>query len=167
MESKHTILIVDDEESILNSLQRVFHKEGYELITARSGQEGLARLKEEGKEFSLIISDQRMPGMNGVEFLEKAKNIFPQAARILLTGYSDTEAVVEAINKGGIHRYMAKPWNEEELLFHVHQALKQYDLVVENQKLLALTKEQNEELKELNLHLEEKVLQRTSEINEK
>lgn len=169
METKpqHTILMVDDEESILNSLQRVFRKEGHELITARSGPEGLDRLSEEGKEFSLIISDQRMPGMTGTEFLEKAKGIFPNAARILLTGYSDTEAIIDAINRGGIHRYMAKPWNDEELLFHVRQALKQYDLVVENQQLLALTKEQNEDLKELNLHLEEKVVERTKEIIEK
>ena len=162
--SNYTILIVDDEEAILKSLKRVFRKEQYEVIPARSGREGLERLRQGGKEFSLIISDQRMPEMTGAEFLEKAKGVFPNAARMLLTGYSDMGAIIDAVNKGGIHRYLTKPWNDEDLLFQVRQALKEYDLVVENQRLLDLTKKQNQELNGLNLRLELRVVERTKEI---
>ncbi|MBW2339988.1 MAG: response regulator [Deltaproteobacteria bacterium] len=132
---KHKLLLVDDEESITKALQRLFRKEGYEIHTALSGQEGLEVLKEAKKSFSLIISDQRMPGMTGAQFLEKAKNIFPNAKRILLTGYSDIDAIVDAINKGEIHRYLAKPWNDDDLLIQTRQILEQMELEERNQKL--------------------------------
>lgn len=164
---KHTLLFVDDEESITKSLQRTFRKEEYEIHTASSGQEGIERLKEVGKPFSLIISDQRMPEMTGSEFLEKAKGIFPRAVRILLTGYSDMDAIVDAINRGEIHRYLTKPWNDDDLLLQVRQGLEQYELTVENRRLLALTRKQNKELSELNKNLEEKVAERSKEIVEK
>lgn len=164
---KHILLFVDDEESITKSLRRLFRKEGYEIHTASSGQEGLNKLKEVGKPFSLIISDQRMPEMMGAEFLEKAKEIFPRAVRILLTGYSDMDAIVDAINKGEIHRYFTKPWNDDDLVLQVRQCLEQYELFVENRRLLALTKKQNKELKELNNSLEEKVAERTRETTKK
>lgn len=164
---KHPLLFVDDEESITKALRRLFRKEEYDIYTAASGQEGLDRLREVGKPFSLIISDQRMPEMNGAEFLEKAKGIFPQAIRILLTGYSDMDAMVDAINKGGIHRYFTKPWNDDDLLLQVRQSLEQYELVLENRRLLVLTRKQNKELKGLNDRLEEKVAERTREVVEK
>ena len=100
---KHRLLLVDDEESITKALYRIFRREGYEIQTASSGQEGLEVIKEDKKPFSLIISDQRMPGMTGTQFLEKAKKILPNAMRILLTGYSDMDAIVDAINRGEIH----------------------------------------------------------------
>ncbi|MDY6952094.1 MAG: response regulator, partial [Thermodesulfobacteriota bacterium] len=150
---KHSLLFVDDEASITKALQRLFRKERYDIYTAASGQEGLERLKEVGKPFSLIISDQRMPEMSGAQFLEKARGIFPQAIRILLTGYSDMDAIVEALNKGGIHRYFTKPWNDDDLALQVRQSLEQYELVLENRRLLALTRTQNKELKGLNNRL--------------
>jgi response regulator RpfG family c-di-GMP phosphodiesterase len=158
---------VDDEESITKSLCRLFRKEGYEIYTASSGQQGLDTLKEAGKPFSLIISDQRMAEMTGAEFLEKAKKVFPRAVRILLTGYSDMDAIVDAVNKGEVHRYLTKPWNDDDLLLQVRQSLEQYELVVENRRLLALTKDQNKELRELNNSLEEKVAERTREVTQK
>jgi response regulator RpfG family c-di-GMP phosphodiesterase len=164
---KHRLLLVDDEESITKALYRLFRKEGYEIYTASSGQEALGVLKEAEKRFSLIISDQRMPGMTGVQFLEKAKKIFPDAIRILLTGYSDMDAIVDAVNKGEIHRYLTKPWNDDDLLIQIRQALEQYELRVENVRLLALTRKKNMELKELNEQLEEKVAERSREIIEK
>ena len=164
---KHTLLLVDDEESITRSLQRLFRRESYEIHAASSGQEGLKVLKEAQKPFSLIISDQRMPGMTGAEFFEKAKNIFPRAVRILLTGYSDMDAIVDAVNRGEIHRYLTKPWNDDDLLLQVRQALEQYELVVENRRLLALTARQNKKLRDLNKQLEEKVAERSREIVEK
>ena len=164
---KHTLLLVDDEESITKSLQRTFRKEKYDIRVAASGAEGIKILKESQKPFSLIISDQRMPEMTGAQFLEKAKRILPYAIRILLTGYSDMDAIVEAINRGEIHRYLTKPWNDDDLLLQVRQALEKYELMAENRRLLALTKRQNKELGELNKNLEEKVAERSGEIVEK
>jgi response regulator RpfG family c-di-GMP phosphodiesterase len=164
---KHTLLLVDDEESVTNSLQRTFRKEKYDIRVAASGAEGLNMLKEAQEPLSLIISDQRMPGMTGAQFLEKAKRIFPYAMRILLTAYSDMDAIVDAVNKGEIHRYLTKPWNDDDLLVQVRQALEQYDLLAENRRLLALTKRQNKKLRELNRNLEEKVVERSREIVQK
>jgi response regulator RpfG family c-di-GMP phosphodiesterase len=164
---KHTLLLVDDEAPITKALQRTFRKDGYTIYTAASGEEGIKRLQEAEKPFSLIISDQKMPGMNGAQFLEKAKKIFPRAIRILLTGYSDMDAIVDAVNKGEIHKYLTKPWNDEDLLLQVRQSLEQYELVVENRRLLALTGRQNAKLRDLNKHLEEKVAERAKEIIEK
>jgi len=167
LEHKHTLLFVDDEVSITKALQRLFRREGYHILTASSGQEGLASLKNAEKPVSLIISDQRMPQMTGAQFLEKAKEIFPDAIRFLLTGYSDMDAIVDAVNKGEIHRYLTKPWNDDDLLLQVRQGLEQYELVLENRRLLVLTNKQNKELSELNKDLEKKVEKRTQEIREK
>ena len=161
---QHTLLFVDDEESITNSLQRTFRKENYDIRIAASGAEGLKILNEAQEPFSLIISDQRMPEMTGAQFLEKAKSIFPYAIRILLTGYSDMDAIVEAVNRAEIHRYFTKPWNDDDLLLQVRQDLEQYEIVAENRRLHALTKRQNNKLRELNKNLENKVAERSGEI---
>ena len=161
---QHSLLFVDDEESITNSLKRIFRKENFQILTATSGEGGLEVLKNAEKPVSLIISDQRMPNMNGAEFLEKAKKINPDAIRILLTGYSDMNAIVDAINKGEIHRYLTKPWNDEDLIMQVRQSLEQVELVAENRRLMELTARQNKELSELNRDLEKKVEERTEEI---
>jgi len=164
---EHNILFVDDEVSVTRALQRLFRKEDYTILTASSGQEGLELLQKGEKPVSLIISDQRMPKMTGAEFLEKAKDIFPEAIRFLLTGYSDMDAIVDAVNKGEIHRYLAKPWNDRDLLIQVQYSLEQYELVLENRRLLKLTTRQNNELNELNKDLEKKVAERTQEIRQK
>ena len=108
-----------------------------------------------------------MPGMTGARFLEKARKIFPDAIRFLLTGYSDMDAIVDAVNKGEIHRYLTKPWNDDDLLLQAKQAIVQYELVLENRRLNQLTKKQNKELKELNEDLEQKVIDRTRKIEQK
>lgn len=164
MAYKHRILFVDDEVSILKSLKRLFRKEKYELFFGEGGQNALDLIADIGKPFSLIVSDQRMPGMNGAEFLAKAKVIFPRARRILLTGYSDLDALVSAVNDGEIHRYLAKPWNDDDLILTVRQEIEQYDLIIENLRLQALTKKQNQELLQLNNNLESKVAERSQEI---
>ena len=120
---KHSILIVDDEQQILKALQRMFRAEGYSISTAINGAEGILRIEESTKPFSLIISDQRMPGMNGSEFLKRSKKLLPDATRILLTGYSDLDAISDAINKGEIYRYITKPWDPESLKHQVRAAL--------------------------------------------
>jgi response regulator RpfG family c-di-GMP phosphodiesterase len=161
---KHTILLVDDEKSITKALQRLFRTTGFKIKTAFSGQEGLDVLKKSEEPVSLIISDQRMPEMTGARFLEKAREIFPDAIRFLLTGYSDMDAIVDAVNKGEIHRYLTKPWNDDDLLLQVKQAIEQHELVHENRRLNQLTINQNKELKDLNEGLEQKVIERTREI---
>jgi response regulator RpfG family c-di-GMP phosphodiesterase len=164
---KHTILLVDDEVSITKSLQRLFRKEGFTIYTASNGEEGLAVLQRLGRRVSLIISDQRMPGMTGAQFLAKTIDMAPDATRFLLTGYSDMDSVVEAVNKGQIHRYLTKPWKDDELRFHVFQALGQYELILENRRLTLLTGKQNKALKGLNNDLEKRVRERSKEILEK
>ena len=117
------ILIVDDEESVLNTLKRLFRKLPYEIFSALSGQEALAILAEQSVD--LIISDMRMPEMSGAEFLSLAKDKCPLTERILLTGYSDMESTVKAINDGGIFGYLSKPWDANQLLSLVESALDQ------------------------------------------
>lgn len=163
-ETPYTLLIVDDETSITRSLERLFRREGYRILTAQSGAEGLEILQEECRNVALIISDQRMPGMSGAQFLEKAKAVAPDAVRFLLTGYSDMNAVIQAVNDGGIHRYLTKPWNDDGLLLHVRHSLEHYELLNENRRLTELTAEQNRVLKDLNKNLEQKVSERTREI---
>ncbi len=148
LRQSHTLLLVDDEESITKSLYRLFRKEKYNIITASGGQEALEILKKT-KDLSLIISDQRMPGMTGAQFLEKAKVIFPNAVRFLLTGYSDMDAIVDAVNKGEIHRYLSKPWNDKDLILQVRQALEHYELQFENNRLTTLTNRQKSENEQL------------------
>jgi response regulator RpfG family c-di-GMP phosphodiesterase len=167
LKNEHTLLLVDDEKSITKALNRLFRKEGYRIMTAQSGAEGLEKLQQSDHPVSMIISDQRMPEMNGAAFLEKAKSIYPDAVRYLLTGYSDLEAVVDAVNKGEIHRYLTKPWNDEDLVLQVKQSLEHFELISENRRLTALTIEQNKKVNELNKGLEQKVQERTKEVFEK
>ncbi len=162
-EKKHRILAVDDEVNILSSLRRLLRRENYELLTANSGEEGLKILKEQG-EVNLIISDQRMPGMQGVEFLKKAMEIYPDIIRIILSGYTDVTAITSAINEGHIYQFILKPWNDEGLKSIIKRALEQWELQMENRELTEKIKKQNEELKILNEDLEKKVEERTREL---
>ena len=158
---EHTLLLVDDEPAILKSLQRLFRRTGYKIHTAPGGGEALSLLEQIGPAVSLIISDQRMPQMNGSEFLEKAIAFAPHAHRFLLTGYADFNAVVDAVNKGNIHRYITKPWKDDEILVQVRAALEQVELRLENIRLTQLTERQNQALERLNKDLEKKVQERT------
>ncbi len=142
----HTLLLVDDESAITRALNRLFRKQGYTILTAESGHEGLEHLQKCEMPVSLIISDQRMPEMNGLQFLAKARKLCPEAIRYLLTGCSDREDIIEAVNKGEIHRYLTKPWNDEDLLLQVRQSLEHYELTIENQRLTAMNMAQKREL---------------------
>ena len=121
--NKISILYVDDEENNLFSFKATFRIK-YHVITALTGDEALKILAS--NEVQIIITDQRMPEMTGVEFLEKVLEKFPDPVRILLTGYADMEAVVDAVNKGKIFHYLAKPWNEEELDLTINTAYAKY-----------------------------------------
>lgn len=140
---EHTLLLVDDEHAIIRALKRLFRKEGYTILTAESGPEGLEQLKQCRTPVSMIISDQCMPEMSGTQFIEQAKTLFPEAICYLLSGYSHMDAVIEAVNKGEIQRYLTKPWDDEDLLLQVRQSLEHYELSSENRRLAALTIDQN------------------------
>ena len=164
---KHSILVVDDEVSITKSLHRLFRKEGFNVIEANSASEALEILQKLEKPVSCIISDQRMPNITGSQFMQKAKKIAPDSFRILLTGYSDINAIIEALNLGEIHKYITKPWKDNELLLQVRESLIQYELILENKRLNNVVKRQNRQLKEVNKSLEQKVKERTKEIEQK
>ncbi len=159
-----TLLFVDDEASILSSLRRLFRPHGYRILTAGSGAEGLGVLEKETVD--LIISDMRMPEMDGAQFLEQVRGRWPGVVRILLTGYADIASTIAAINRGEIYRYIAKPWDDNEIVLTVRDALERKRLESENARLDAMTKQQNEELKALNASLEQKVGERTAQLRE-
>ncbi|OGQ98578.1 MAG: two-component system response regulator [Deltaproteobacteria bacterium RIFOXYD12_FULL_55_16] len=160
---KGKILFVDDEENILRSLRRLFMDEEVEIFTASSGAQALEILARE-TEIGVIVSDQRMPEMTGVDFLEKSKAISPHSIRILLTGYADVNAAIDAINRGGTFRYLNKPWNDDELVQAVTSAMQMYHLLAENKRLAATVKQQNAELKRWNTELEAIVQEQTMEL---
>ncbi len=143
-EKKINILYVDDEENNLISFKAAFRMK-YHVLIAHSGDDALKLL--ESKSVEIIITDQRMPNMTGIEFLEKILERYPEPMRILLTGYSDMNAVIEAVNKGKIYHYLAKPWIEEEINMTIKRA---YEVYEDKQKIrqlnekLAITNDQLE-----------------------
>jgi response regulator RpfG family c-di-GMP phosphodiesterase len=159
-----TLLFVDDEPGILSSLRRLFRPHGYRILVAESGALGLAELEK--TPVDLVISDMRMPEMDGATFLKAVRQRWPDTVRILLTGYADVTSTVAAINEGEIYRYVAKPWDDNEIVKTVREALEGHHLKQENLRLTALTQSQNEELKGLNASLEQKVAERTAELRQ-
>lgn len=158
------VLLVDDEANILSALRRLFRPQGYTIHTAESGAAGLAILERESVD--LVISDMRMPQMDGAEFLARVAERWPGVIRILLTGYADLSSTVDAINRGHIYGYFSKPWEDNEIRLAVQHALEQKRLRQERDRLLELTRRQNDELKDLNATLEQKVTARTEELRQ-
>lgn len=156
------ILFVDDEANILSSLRRLFRTQGYQVLTADSGAAGLQVLETDPVD--LVISDMRMPHMDGAQFLEQVRRKWPDTIRILLTGYSDIQSILDAINRGEIYRYITKPWDDNDIVLLVRHALERHALEQEKRRLEALTHQQNEELKALNASLEAKVEERTADL---
>ena len=148
------ILIVDDERAILESLELTLGSE-YRVFTATTGAGGLEIIERE--DIALVIADQVMPVMTGVEFLEQAIEINPSAIRMMLTGYADMESLIHAINDGRIYRYIAKPWEPDELRVTVKRALEAFALGAENVQLTAALAKANEELRAENLYLRREV----------
>ncbi len=162
--SQWVVLCVDDEPNILSSLRRLFRTEGYKLLIAGSGSEGLQVCEKENVD--LIISDMRMPQMDGAQFLEQVRARWPSTIRLLLTGYADIASTIDAINKGEIYRYISKPWNDTDIVLVVRDALARKGLERDKKRLEALTQRQNEELKTLNATLESKVIERTAALKQ-
>ena len=153
------ILIVDDEEAILESLEFTLGSE-YRVFTADSGEGGLEVLDRE--DIAVVIADQVMPGMSGVEFLGKVIERNPRAIRMMLTGYAEMESIVGAINEGKIYRYITKPWEPDELRLNVKRALETYELQGENTQLAAALAAANEQLRAENVYLRGEVERRYS-----
>lgn len=163
--SDYSVLVVDDEVNVQKALRRLFLDTDYRLLMASSGPEGLACLEKESVQ--LVISDYRMPEMNGVEFLAKVKADYPDTIRMILSGFADVEAVVEAINQGEIYKFLAKPWNDQELLSTVKRALEHSSLQRENDKLFQELRSANAELTKLAEALDFKVKERTRDLEHK
>lgn len=140
------ILVVEDDRSVLDTLVRILHLDHFEVLTALSAEEALQVLDQHG-EVAVIIADQRMPGMSGTEFLCETIGRFPNTSRIILTGYTDIESLVEAINSGRVYRYITKPWDTRELRLTVQRAAEAYTLVTENERLTRELREANERLR--------------------
>lgn len=158
------LLIVDDEPNVLNSLKRELRQEGYTIYLANQGKAGLDILEKH--DIGVILSDQMMPGMDGVTFLEAAKQYKPDATRLMLTGYGSLENAIAAINRTQIFGYLTKPWSSETLKGTIARACEHYNLIAENRRLQRLTEEQNRALKDFNVNLERLVHERTLQLEE-
>ncbi|HEV8322799.1 MAG TPA: adenylate/guanylate cyclase domain-containing protein [Myxococcota bacterium] len=154
-EARRKILYVDDERENLDAFWRRFRRD-YDVVRATSGEEALALLGADG-DIPVLITDQRMPGMTGVQLLERAAATHPDQVRIILTGYTDIDALIDAINTGKVYRYVSKPWDEAEMRITLRNAVESYDLRVQNKRLLDELRRQNEQL-------ERRVADRTAEL---
>lgn len=152
-----TLLVVDDEQEITAALFDQFHR-NYHVVIASSANEALATLKQQV--VSVIVADQRMPGKTGSELLSEACLINPDAVRILLTGYADIEAVIEAVNDGKIYFYLTKPWNNKEMEAIIAKAMEYSFLLRDNRRLV-------EELRRVNAELEGRVKERTAQLEQR
>jgi DNA-binding NtrC family response regulator len=141
------VLYVDDEINNLNSFKAAFRRD-FDIYTAHSAREGRKIL--DANEIGVIITDQRMPGMTGIEFLESILTVYPDTIRILLTGFSDMNAVMDAINRGQVYKYLVKPWQNDELKLYIQNALEIYHLRKENKELAYKLHLANQELDLLN-----------------
>ena len=145
--SRHAILVVDDETKVLNAIQRTLRKEPYTVLTAESGEEGLKIL--EARDINLVVSDYNMPMMNGLEFLQNVRSLYPHILTIMLTGQAELEIAVQAINEAGVYKFIQKPWNNDDLRVTLQRALESIDLATERDRLVQKVKSRDAILQEL------------------
>ncbi len=162
---QHTVLFVDDEVNILKALQRLLRNEPMKVLTASRPKEAIELLDTTPAQ--VVVSDQRMPEMSGVDLLSTIRERHPDMVRMMLTGYTEMNIAVEAINKGEIYRLITKPWNDDELKATLRQAFDHYDLKGEIKRLNQVTREQNFKLQDMNRNLEAKVRERTKQLASK
>jgi CheY-like chemotaxis protein len=123
--AQRTVLLVDDEENVLNALKRLLRRSGYTILTATSAAEGFELLAT--NTVQVIISDQRMPAMDGTVFLSRVKELYPDPVRMVLSGYTELKSVTDAINEGAVYKFLTKPWEDDELKEHLKEAFRFYD----------------------------------------
>ena len=148
----HTILVVDDEPDVVKSVQDLLRYD-YKVLGATRAREAIKLMQD--NEIAVVMSDQRMPEMTGVEFLRRARTDHPDAVRLLITGYADIRAVIDAINEGNVYRYITKPWDPDELQTVIREAIERYDLLVERKRLIGELNRKNVELQKANEALRE------------
>jgi CheY-like chemotaxis protein len=158
----HHVLFVDDETSILHAIKRVFFSAHYEISFAESGPAGLEILGR--KTADVIVSDMRMPGMDGIAFLQKSRALCPDAVRMVLSAYADNNEIMLAVNEGHIWRYITKPWNENDLLLAVKTAVEYHEKSMETKRLVEEIREKNRILADVNHMLEDRVRERTRQL---
>ena len=159
---ERTLLLVDDEENITSALVRLLRRDGYTILRANSGKAGLELLAQHT--VGVIISDQRMPEMTGVEFLSKVKELYPDTVRIVLSGYTELKSVTEAINRGAIYKFLTKPWEDDLLRANVEEAFRHHEMTMENASLKLDLQQVNDQLLTINHDLERRVEKKTSEV---
>lgn len=145
---RFNVLFVDDETNVLNSINRITIQEEFKSLFATSGEKALEQFEE--NEIAVIVTDMRMPKMNGLDLLEKVKEISPNTVRMVLSGYAQISQVIATVNKVGVFKYITKPWNtEEEFLPAIHEALKYYNLIRENELFKIQIEEKNKLYKKI------------------
>lgn len=157
-----TLLLVDDEENITSALTRLLRRDGYNILRANSGKEGLTLLTEH--QVGVIISDQRMPGMTGTEFLTQVRELYPDTVRIVLSGYTELNSVTDAINRGAVYKFLTKPWEDELLRANVNEAFQRHEMKIENARLAQQLRKANDNLRAINHELEQRVEIKAREI---
>jgi response regulator RpfG family c-di-GMP phosphodiesterase len=160
-ESARPILIVDDEEIVLVALRDTLLHEGYNIVASPHAVHALSVLKEQ--QFSVVITDQQMPMVSGLEFLAQVRQIQPDATRILITAVLNLGTLIDAINKAEIHRFVVKPWSREELLAAVKSAVERFEFNSSNSQRLSQTLARSQELQQINHALEDQVARLTRE----
>ena len=147
---RRTLLVVDDEPDVVKSVQDLLRYD-YRVLGATSAEEARSLLAF--NEVHIVMSDQRMPDTTGVEFLHDVREAYPDAVRLLFTGYADVKAVIDAINQGNVYRYITKPWDPDELQAALRDAVRLYDLRAERTHLLEELRRKNDELEARNADL--------------
>ena len=162
--ANRTLLLVDDEPNIIRALKRQLRHEDFSIYSADSGESGLDIIKK--YDIGVVISDQMMPGMDGITFLEQVKKHKPDVVRVLLTGYASIENAIASINRSRIFSYLTKPWTLETVRITLARAFEHYNLILENRRLQKLTREQNKKLEIINTNLDNLVKKRTSQLED-
>ncbi|UGQ49128.1 response regulator [Massilia endophytica] len=157
-----TLLLVDDEPNILSALTRVLRLDGYRILTATGGAAALALLENETVD--VIVSDQRMPGMLGVDFLRQAKALYPSTIRIMLSGYTELQSVTAAVNEGAIYRFLTKPWDDEQLRANIADGFRMKAVGDENVRLYRELSEANAKLAAANAQMRQLVQEKQEQI---
>jgi response regulator RpfG family c-di-GMP phosphodiesterase len=162
-QSPGVLLLVDDEKNILAALRRLLHQEKYRILTASSAPEALIILAS--TPVDVIVSDQRMPDMTGVEFFRTAKEIYPETIRIMLSGYTELQSVTDAVNEGAIYKFLTKPWDDQQLKAHIAEAFHRKGLDDENARLNEQVRRANAELAQANAQLDDVLRQKDLQIH--
>jgi len=163
--AERTLMLVDDEANVLTSLRRLLRQEGYRILTAGSGEEALEILATQPAD--VVVSDQRMPGMSGAEFLGRVREIYPDTVRMVLSGFSDLEALTDAINQGSIYKFIAKPWDDDALRRNLREAFQAREMAGETLRLGKELQRSNAELERLNQELQRALEERTERDSQK